>query len=182
MSTYPDNTGWTGHYKGFDIEAEGECFAMAIRFAHADGRVITADINTNLGGEVVDHHGERLPGSEDAFPSMVDSAYEAWFNQPGPVLVEPEDLDRNYWIYDTYVMYGAGPSSDQLSFATEPEESDEFLVDLDYHGPFAKLPIKAVDTVLIAQAERHIARTLQFEDLEKIYATIIDLSQTGVLM
>lgn len=173
MSTYPDNSAWSGTCPGFDRQAEGETYDMPVVFTHTDGRVITTDFNTTIGGEVVDSSGERIPGTEDAFVSMVDEAYANYVIAAGPTLSEPGDLTRRFWVYDTSVSYGAGPSQDELAFGDELEESVDFVVDLDYHDTWADMPQHVVTDVLGREVRSFIDGTLVHIDLDEVYAKII---------
>lgn len=177
MSSYPDNSTWSGTSPGFDRQADGEAYDMPIAFTHVDGRVITIDIHTTIGGEVVDSTGERIPGTEDAFVSMVDDAYSDYFTADGPTLPEPSDLTRRFWVYDTSVSYGAGPDEDHLAFQHELEESDNFVVDLDYFETWADMPEHSVTDVLDRQAKGFITGTLQHIDLEDAYRKITSKAQ-----
>lgn len=177
MSTYPDNTGWTGSCPGIDRQAEGETYDMPMVFTHTDGRVITMDLHTAIGGEAVDSSGERIPGTEDAFVSMVDDAwedYQDWAlatDQPFPAPT------RRFWIYDTSVSYGAGPDEDHMAFVDELEESDNFVVDLNYEGPWQHMPQEVVTDVLARQAKHIVATTLTHIDVDGIYRAIRSRTQ-----
>lgn len=175
---YPDNTGWSGTYAGFDKQADGDEFGMAITFTHTDGRVITTSIDATVGGEVLGPDLERLRGSEDGYATCVDETYEEVVKQAqlsivsGAPPIDPAACTRNYWIYDNSINYGAAPCEDQLDFCDEREESQDFVVDLDYHGAFAELPDEVVAAVLATQAQAFIEKTLLFDDLNKIYSSI----------
>lgn len=173
MSTYPDNTGWSGSCPGIDRQAEGETYDMPVVFTHADGRVISMDIHTAIGGEAADSSGQRIPGTEDAFVSMVDDAwedYQDWAlatDQPFP------NPTRRFWIYDTSVSYGAGTDKDHLVFIDELEESDTFVIDLDHEGAWQHMPQEVVTDVLTRQSKRIVSTTLAHVNVDEIYRAIL---------
>lgn len=169
---YPSNHQWSGQVLGAECtDGDRTSYDLITKFTHADGRVITVDITTALAGEVLVNGEQRDSRWLDGFATTVDEAYTQLATEH-----EPQALTRNYWIYDTTATCNAASCEDriQVDRETREESTDQVLLDLDYHGAFADLPKDLVISQLTRAGQRFVNDTLVFNDMEAMYAGILE--------
>lgn len=169
---YPDNRGWSATLEAIEFpDGSVETHDLVLRFAHTDGRALEGVLVTFVGGEVLGPDGERLPGSEDGFASMVDEAFEG--------NAEVAERRRSYWIFDHSIQWSARPAGSEddadWRFGT-PEESQQFVHDITYTGPYAELAAEHMREVHVHIARVFTCTVMLFDDLDGIHRTVSALA------